>query len=198
MSAARERLDVTVREGGLVSVVIPSDPAVVAARTAALESYWQERAEDDARRIEATPHRSATAPGQLARAERRQQDLSLGWPPDDGRRNLHPISGGFYLMALIGSITELRPRLAAMQAEIAARPEQYGGRLFDLDLWQQCGPEAGPGVVALVAWIAWVARPDSDAGRAARLEVLDGLTLWSNATRLAFGTWCQFPYFPDI
>ena len=38
-----ERLPVTIRPGGLVSVVIPSDPDVVARRTAALEEYWQKR-----------------------------------------------------------------------------------------------------------------------------------------------------------
>ena len=61
------------------------------------------------------------------------------------------------------------------------------------------GVGADGAVLARIApGIVWVAAPRSEAGRAAQVAILDGLTMWTNATRQRFGTWCQFPFFPDL
>ena len=161
------KLPVTISKDGLVSVVIPSDPVVVARRDAALDAHWQaEEADWEAMRSE-LPHRNERRPGHLERAERLQQDRSLGWRTREEDRNLWSMSGERYLRALIGNFMELRGHLAEMDAEMAARPEEFKGRGFDLAIWQGCaGRILLADELALVGFIVWVAAPESKAGEA--------------------------------
>lgn len=192
-------LPVTIRPGGLISVVIPSDPAVVARREAALAAHWRAVEDDwDAMRS-ALPHRREVRPAMLERQERLQQDRSLGWRKMEDDRNLWPMSGERYVRTLIGNFPELRHHLAEMDAEMASRPEEYAGRGFDLALWRTCAVRLmQPDEFTLVAFIAWVVAPDSDAGRAAQREVLRGLMEWSERSRQQFGIWVAHPFFPDL
>lgn len=193
-------LPVTIRPGGLISVVIPSDPAVVAARDAALDAHWKAEEEDWEAMRSALPHRNEVRPGVMEREERLQQDRSLGWRTREDDRNLWPMTGERYLRALIGNFCELRHHLTEMDAEMAARPEEFRGRTgFDLDLWKTCAVRLmQPDEYTLVEFIVWVVAPDSDAGKAAQRGVLKGLMLWSNRSRQQFGTWMQHPFFPDL
>lgn len=189
----------TIREGGLISVVIPSDPAVVARRDAALDAHWKAEEEDWEAMRSALPHRNEVRPGHLERVERLQQDRSLGWRTREDDRNLWPMTGERYVRALIGNFVELRHHLTVMDAEMAARPEEFKGRGFDLTLWKTCAVRImQPDELTLVGFIVWVVAPESDAGRAAQRDVLKGLMLWSNRSRQQLGTWMQHPFFPDL
>lgn len=192
-------LPITIREGGLVSVVIPSDPAVVARRDAALDAHWKAEEADWEAMRSALPHRNEVRPGYLERAERLQQDRSLGWRTRETDQNLWPMSGERYLRALIGNFVELREHLAEMDAEMASRPEEFKGRGFDLDLWRSCSTRMMlADEVTLLSFIVWVAVPGSTLGNAAQRLVLSGLMLWSNRSRQQLGTWMQHPFFPVL
>ena len=192
-------LPVTIREGGLISVVLPSDPAVVARRDAALDAHWKADEEEWEAMRSALPHRNEVRPGHLQRVERLQQDRSLGWRTRETDENLWPMSGERYLRALIENFMELRGHLAEMDAEMAARPEEFKGRGFDLGIWMNCSTMMMQvDERTLVAFIVSVAAPGSKVGRAAEREVLSGLMLWSNRSRQQFGTWMQHPFFPVL
>ncbi len=206
------RMPVTIREGGLVSVVIPSDPALVARRDGVLREAWRvEQADWDRVRAE-LPHRSEVRPTRTDEGERHTQDRSLGRENRRGALgNLHPMRSDVYLLALARRFEELLPRVdrmrAEMEAEELARPEEFKGReplLFDVPLFIGSVPAFPPELalaeraeLSLAAFVIWVADPSSMMGAAYGRDVLLDLHLWSRRSQWAFSAWSRSPFFPQ-
>jgi hypothetical protein len=203
MSATSRGLHITrMTKEGAFTAVIPSDPAVEAHRDEVLREEWRAEQADWDRLRAALPHRSEVRPTMTAAQERERQDRSLG---REYRGYLHPMRRDVYLLALARRFEELLPRVDAMRAEMAARPEEYSEELmFDVTLFLGCEPEFEPEMVmakraegSLAGFVLWVADPRSGAGRLASGAVLDGLPLWCRRSQWAFAAWSCSPHFPE-
>ena len=178
----------------------------------AMRGGWQDLAAEWAPRPTGW-HRHFFPADRFSRLERQAQNRSLGWPehyavPEGGgdALHLHPMREDIYLYVLAMQFEELAPRLAEMQAEMRARPEEYGDQCyFNLGLWNECGPvQEDLGKLAhdvergLASFLSFVGTQGCRSQDFHRRNALSGFQLWSRRSLAAFSTWARNPWFCDL
>jgi len=208
----------------VISAVVPRPAGEREALQGAIRECWRtEQQEWDSQAD--VRHRHEIAPDRFSKMDRMAQNRSLGWPeyhrafraPRPGEMaqlvegaevptaeiQLHPMGSERYLVSLARPVEELRPRLRAMRAEMAARPEEFGTRCFDIDLWADSAPgcllplarEVEEGLAHWIMWVGTQGRQSQDFHRA---HSIDGFHFRSRRTLAVFATWARDPWFCDV
>jgi hypothetical protein len=182
----------------------PEDPEQAARRAAALAQMEHEERVRWEMMHAGRPHRSRREPARWCAQERQEQERSLGrvavpeWRDEDGMMMeipLHPMRGDYYLLQLACLLPELRGQVAEMRAEMESRPEEFRGRVFDLEVWHGVAPRhVDPEPVAALAlgrWIHWVALGGD-------CDLLRWLGWLQPGSRRVVANWMLSPYHPDL